>query len=234
MFEIVIILFMARPANLMAVLLAAPTAAFVASAVEVPGSWKLVELPGVLTLRIPPTMSSEGWLSDPKKGEAVLRRAPKGTPDLDYTISQLRREQGLNILKITQVGLNNYMRILVDASHVLDSSMDRATKDPGWGPEDIKVWHEALNSSEFGKAEIATGLRLLTPMQSTKTRIWPYFALRTSYTRQLKTNPPVQVHVYLLIDRGKLIKLMTSYRISERDLWERDIQRAVETIRLYN
>lgn len=193
--------------------------------------WLRVMLPGVCTLDIAPTMSANSVLSDPVRMTEMLKKAPKSQLN-DWTTKGMQREQGLNLLKVTQSGLKNYMRIMVDATPIPEAKAMLATKDPGLTDADAKDIQDGIMANEFGTGETKVGNKLLGSMRSDRIRFNGYYAIRGAYTRQFGTNPPVKVENYLLFDRGRMIKIVASYRVVETAMWAGDVAHALSSIRL--
>jgi hypothetical protein len=55
-------------------------------------------------------------------------------------------------------------------------------------------------------------------------------ALEFSYTRQLNQNPNVFVKTYKVFNRNKIHTVTVSYRISEKKLWDEDLNKMLNSI----
>lgn len=201
------------------------------SALPLKDGWLRVIHPGVCTIDISPSMTANGLFSDPKSVIELLKSAPD-TPANRVVTAQMKNAKNSKFLNVTQKGLKQYMRIMVEVTAQPVLKGYTPFMDPAYKQLELEEIKASVMRDEFGSDAVEMGLHLIGTMAAEQVHINRYYAARITYTRQLNKNSPVKVEKYYLIDNGRYILLTASYRLSEASLWESEIRHALSTFRV--
>lgn len=77
-----------------------------------------------------------------------------------------------------------------------------------------------------------TGIKIITIKPYEILEISGISAFKFSYIRQLESQSPVHVNVYMLFNNDVKIEITMSYRVNEEHLWAKDFEQIIENIQL--
>lgn len=184
-----------------------------------PDGWTKIEIPGFVTVDIPPTIELQ-------KGayKSFKETVAKVSLNLDLRDQALTFQQaGLNDLE--EGSTRRYARIIFKSFYDKKSDFDLLDED--MTPEVLKLIEEdeyaKLNKSlEQMKRSGLAASKIIKWYPVQKIWLGGLLGYRTAYLRQLKSNPPVFVEEYKLVCGRYLHSITFSYRQSEESFWKKD------------
>ncbi len=191
---------------------------------ELPAVWQRVQIPQLGTIDIPPTMEGQG-------GSYARVSQALGRSLLNIDVGDSER------VVIQQKGLNafdpsarqSYVRV------ILETDLGNAG--------DFEFLTTRFDATADELAEISTLFRTQAENEFTKILQWDapslelvsgMRAIRLSYRRQFKNNPPVRVALYIFQNDDRMHRLTMSYRESERAKWLGDFPAILSSFRITN
>ena len=191
---------------------------------HLPRGWQRVQIEGVGTIDIPPTMEVQsGQYAKFNQTLKKSMRALDGGGPGKVTIQQ----KGLN--SFDPLAFKSYVRIIVgtivgnanDFEHL--TSCREVTQNE---LREISTLFRSQAENQFIKILQwdAPSQELVNGMQ----------AIRLSYRRQYQNNPPVRVTTYIFQNHDRLHYLTMSYRESERTKWVADFPAILSSFRITN
>ena len=166
-------------------------------------------------ISIPSSMELQS--KDYKKISAVIGA------NLGYKIDETRvvfQQKGQNDL--TKQGRNTYLRVIVEIKMGKKGDHSQLKKPIPLNEKELqnlsekskKDTEESFKSVPNGQAKLLkwNGLSIVT--------INGQYALKTSFVRQLATNPPVLVESYVFPNNDRQHELILSYRVEEEATWK--------------
>jgi len=189
--------------------------------------WERITIENVASFDIPPTMELQ---NDPYKIIKQDKLVENILKIQQQTFQVIVQQKGLN--ENTEEGFSRYARVMFKT-------------EPGSGDPDLNL---NFDIGEFGPSDIAglneiykgatiisfgnTGLKLLEWYPLKVEKINGMSCLHISYKRQLLNNEPVIVHVYNFFNVDYEHSLTLSYRLNEKDYWEKDFSLIVRSLRI--
>lgn len=187
--------------------------------------WQRVQIQNVGTIDIPLTMEVQGdALSNLSKEINKRLIQEDGSADSGRITIQ---QKGLNALDPEATKL--YMRIMV--------------KTTIGSPGDFKALNSRFAVTQEELKEMSLLFRTQAENQFMRILQWDapsvellneMQAIRFSYRRQIKDNPPVRVVMYIIQNYDRMHHLTMSYRESERHLWLNDFSTILSSFRITN
>ena len=192
---------------------------------QLPPSWQRIQIPNVGTIDIPPTMEVQGdALSNlSKEISKQLIQEDDSTDSGRITIQQ----KGLNALDPEASKL--YMRIMI--------------KTTIGSPGDFEALNSRFTATQDELREVSLLFRTQIENQFMRILQWDVpsvellngmQAIRLSYRRQMRDNPPVRAVMYIIQNYDRMHHLTMSYRESERHLWLNDFNTILSSFRITN
>lgn len=189
---------------------------------DLPAGWQRAQIPEVGTIDIPPTMEVQSG-QYAKLNQAVM----KSMLDLESggTGKITIQQKGLN--SFDPVAAKSYVRVMVET-------------DVG-SPNDFEHLASRYEATQDELREISTLFRTQAENQFTKILQWDVpslelvngmQAIRLSYRRQHKSNPPVRVTTYMFQNHDRMHLLTMSYREVERTKWLADFPSILASFRI--
>lgn len=191
--------------------------------------WETVSIPGVCTFQIPPTMEIQKGtfkvLSD-----KYLKKILEIESSPDNVVVQ---PKGLN--DFDESSVKGYSRIMIGTSR--DQVGDYVNlNDPvvvsAEGLEEINT--QAKTQLEATSASMASNgamMKILTWYPTKIVRVNGVDCILISYRRTMNDGPPALVKTYMIQNNDYLHTITTSFRESQRDVWEKDIDGVMESFR---
>lgn len=181
-----------------------------------------INIPDVGNIEIPEIMEVYNLLENKEVRENVYQK---------MNVDPESMEGVQNNLMVKQKGMKLYARIIVETipgkpgEYELINSMYTMTS------EELQITEEQLKSS-FEDQFRNTPLKILQWYPLKLVDMNGMRALNFSFRRQLNNNPQVLVNYYLFQNYDRLIRLTTSYRLYEKEIWQDLIQKSIYTFRI--
>ena len=193
-----------------------------------PDGWTLVEIPGFVSVDIPPTMELQ------KGSYKVFKETiAKITLDLDMRDQALTFQQsGLNDHE--EGSTRRYARIVFKS--FFDKDQNFTLTDNELTPDVLKVIEEDEYANikkgfdQINRSGLSTA-KLLKWFPVKKVQVGGLSGYRIAFLRQQKTFPPVYVEDYKLGNGHYLYTITFSYRQSEESFWKEDYDTIKRRIR---
>jgi hypothetical protein len=202
------------------------TEASVSSSVRYP-SWTTVSLPGICEYQIPPSMELQAGIYR----ELATQIHTQVLQVLDTSKRIVTQQKGLNTLNID--AFSKYARVVVEYKPDTDEYA-QLLSNPFITDRDFisaidaemksLIIHEAARSTAAGlPVEITSwdGVQVVAVNGLT--------SLKATYSRSIKGKPPVSVRSFRIPHNDMILSVTISYRISEANLWESDLDNVINT-----
>lgn len=196
---------------------------------NIPESWQTVNLSGVGIISIPKTLE----IRDKESVISIVNESFSGNIlevlDVTYTPPDSKfvfQQSGLNDLD--EDSLDQYSRVIVSTYESSDYDFERweSYDDRQSELQNLKSDVEEL-LQELGEK---SGCTVVSDFNGV-VKINGMYALNAEYTRDcdFQTGGPVHVEMYQIYDNGRSVELVLSYRINEKEKWEEDYKRIVDS-----
>jgi hypothetical protein len=186
--------------------------------------WERITIENVGSLDIPPSMELQGGYYQVIK-ESMLKKTLKTYQPTSQIIIQ---QKGLNDLE--EEGFSKYARVMFKTEEgekelTLDFNINEIPQGEIIGLDDVS---RGLAQISFSN----TGLKLIEWYPLKLEKINGMSCIHTSYKRQLNNNEPVMVNSYLFFNYDYNHILTMSYRLNEREFWEKDFQLILNSLHI--
>jgi len=195
---------------------------------ELQDEWQRVNINGIVSIDLPPEMEIQG--EEFKAITKELRSIHGNKYNIEFSESELIFQPlGVNAGDVESLG--KYARVMYEASE--------------GNPGDYQKLTERIVLSNMELIELNKELKMQftenfkrTPIQITEwypiqiIEINGMSALLISYKRQLGDKPYVHVKGYQFFDDDKIHSLTLSYRITEKELWEHNLNLILKSFRI--
>lgn len=187
-----------------------------------PHGWQRLDIPEVGTIDIPPVMEMQGEAFRKFKDALAESQSIPSAPDLTIVLQQ----KGLNAGDPS--ALKQYVRIMIATIPMGRGEVGRLTDEMPLSDAEIDEL-KRLFEEQVRSAPVITVLEVYRPEV---VNIAGMQALCLSYTRRVQDNPPVIVRVYRFHNYDRIHSLTVSYRVRERDMWEKYVPPILESFRI--
>lgn len=177
------------------------------------------------TILIPVTMELQG--GDYKAMSDGFSKS-QGYDVSDHAIFQ---QKGLNELKFNEV--NTYARVMISTDTASPGSYEKLTRRGTATPAELRTIGVSIKQELTGGFE-AQGQRLLRWDGASIATVNGRSALKISYLRQLKDNPPVIVEMYMFQNYDRMHRLTISYREQDSAIWKAALERTKNSFTITN
>lgn len=190
-------------------------------------SWNTVSLPGICEYQIPPTMELQAGIYR----ELATQIHTQVLQVLDTSKRIVSQQKGLNTLN--KDAFSKYARVVVEYKPDTDEYaqllsnpfiIDRDFISDIDAEMKSLIIHEAARSTAAGlPVEITSwdGVQVVAVNGLT--------SLKATYSRSIKGKPPVSVRSFRIPHNDMILSVTISYRISEANLWESDLDNVIKT-----
>ncbi len=196
---------------------------------NIPKDWVIVDLDGFGRISIPPTLEI-------REEDSSLDLINKSAKNLVYKL--MGEEEGDLIIVFQQKGLNDdnrdayksYARVMITIFDLEDDTVS-------------KRW-EALRFYELAILKQASLYTLTEASESFDCKFKDTdFRERTinhmnstefTFTRSCRGNPEIYVEQYKFNNFNERVEVILSYRVNEKERWEKDFQKIIETFIITN
>jgi hypothetical protein len=192
---------------------------------KLPIGWERIHIPDVGTIDIPPTMEVQGSTLTELSKEYTKELIPQSDSSESGRVTI--QQKGLNDLDPEAAKF--YVRIMVVTN--IGNRGDFETLNSRYGVtkdelREISILFRTQVENQFMRILQwdAPSVELINGMQ----------AMRLSYRRQMKDNPPVRVATYIFQNYDRMHQLTMSYRESERNRWLSDFPTILSSFRITN
>lgn len=185
--------------------------------------WEKINIPNILSFRIPPSMElrdNDGFLKkildeyieqifDRQLNPSRIVIQTKGFGEIEYLATML------------------YGRIIVDFD--FDDYSDFANQVALFNQADLDEL-TYMDSQELKAESTQYGINLKEMSKTTLKKTGNKKALYYSYLREsVKDKSDVKVDVYRVFTNNYIVKITYSYRVNEAEIWKNDLEKSVET-----
>ncbi len=191
-------------------------------------TWNTISIPGICTYQIPPTMEIQGGnykaLNDTLREVAFNEKSP------DRVVAQ---PKGIN--SFDPQALEKYCRIIVNTTRGRAGEFDSIGTQIAPSKEELSEIDEMLKKETLQGATMASSTGAKVSMLSWNpvkiVRVNGIDTIVASFTRSTNGGPPVAVKVYSIQNNDYLHTITISYRLSEEDLWAKDLAKVIGTFK---
>jgi hypothetical protein len=190
-------------------------------------TWQTISIPGICTYQIPPSVEIQRGtykeLSDKFLGLVLEIEASP-----DQVIAQ---PKGIN--SFDPQALKRYCRIIVETDHGRRGQY-KSLDSPFAVSEQELLELDAILKQQIQQAatmSTAKGMKMvLLSWQPVKiVRVNGIDTLKTTFSRSVNDGPPAVVSMYLVQNNDCMHRITISYRLSEKSLWARDLEKVIDT-----
>jgi len=192
-------------------------------------TWDTVSIPGICTYQIPSTLELQKGTY--KKINDQLRKSVleiETTPD-----RVVAQPKGIN--DFDPVALKRYCRVIVETERGSRSEYAKLDEPMALSAAELKELETEIKSQLQQGAALLTskGIKMtILSWQGVKiNRVNGVDAILTTYTRSINDAPSVLVRMYKIQNNDCLHTITISYRESESNLWEADLEKVVGTFK---
>lgn len=190
---------------------------------ELKSGWKRVNIDGVGTIDLPPTMEVQ-------EGEyKVITDNIKKEYGIDVA-NFVAQQKGLN--KFEKEGFEMYARVMVET--VLGSFDNLNFNISEYSQTDINELSEIFIQETQNISFNGEELKIIEWYPLKIERVNGMSCIHMSFKRQLGDKPFVLVHSYIFQNNDKMHRLTLSYRLSDANYWQTDYSTILKSFRITN
>jgi len=190
-------------------------------------NWINVCIPNICIFEISPSFEiQEGFYKE--FNNTISEKVLEITHNSERVVLQ---PKGLN--EFDESALSNYCRFIIE-TEISDEPLFELTDSIVLTEDELIFFEEIIRSSiEDGMKQMrASGvdMKILEWNHLKISNLNNVDVFEFSYTRQLNQNPHVFVRIYKVFNRCKIHTITVSYRISEKKLWDEDLNKMLNSI----
>jgi len=196
-----------------------------------PVGWAELTVPGICTIAIPPTLEVQSGAYR-KMSDEYYKLMYGGDQRADRVVVQ---PLGINVLD--SAALKRYCRFILEVYRGNVGEYLSLDDFPEPSLEELAGIDAELKRASYESAALMTSkgqdTRILSWKAVSIKRFKNFPALGFEYIRTVNGAPPVRVISYYIQDNDIMLKVDTSYRIAETDLWADDLALMMESLVIF-
>ncbi|MFC1593655.1 hypothetical protein ACFL3O_01840, partial [Candidatus Neomarinimicrobiota bacterium] len=193
-------------------------------------SWSRVLMTDIGSIDLPPNMEIQA--GEFKKFNDVVR--DEMTKYIDFVSNEPKlvfQPKGLNDL--TETSFDKYARVIVQKTNGNPGDYEKLSTQFELSDDEMKDLNDIIeNQHRDGFAN--TSMKIIQWYPVNIVEINGMTSVKISYTRKIGDNPAALVEIYRFQNYDNMISLTTSYKISEKNEWYNNLQKAKNSFRITN